>query len=115
MFTLNLRCLIICLFILGLCFPSPIVLGDNENDPPVHSHVTYSEGFSACVYPSPIFQISLKTGCVTVGYEIPGYFQTWTTCTHGKTEPLTCRCTPFGPGYYPCGSSCYEQDCNYQN
>ena len=114
MLTLNLKCLIACLFIVGLCFLSSIVLGHNENQAPVHAHTTYSSGFSACVYPAPIFQVSLKTGCVTVGYEIPGFFETWTTCTHGEPEKPRCRCIPWGPNYCPC-NYCYEYNCNYVN
>ena len=77
------------------------------------THIPH-KGFSACVSPAPIFQVSLTTGCVTVGYEVPGYFETWTTCVHGEPEELTCRCNPYGPDYCPC-SVCYELNCNYEN
>ena len=106
--------LLVIMLVISLYSPMFSTEGDNENQPPRHSHTRDISGLCICL-PGPI--LSFGGGCITIGYSGIGFWAAIETCWHGIDEPecpANCGfdvdsnkehldyCTSCGSAYYIC-------------
>ena len=102
--------LLSCLAISTLFLPS-FVIGDNEDQPPEHSHVIEEYTTWSSVFWPPEIHQRTNGDCVTITHEEFFMATVTTLCTHGIWQPPPprhpdpCGCAATNCGYTSCG--CY--------
>ena len=90
--------------VIAFFFSSPVV-GDNENDPPRHTH-NYPNVFGLCFCPDIAIFWTYDEDCETCTIEGFFVFVSSKTCTHGVLQPPppqhSCGCPAKNCGYAAC-------------
>lgn len=109
MFNLRTIACLIAFFAMLTIFMAENVTGDNENDPPQHTHV-YENEYGVCITWPPISYSETTDGDCTIGTLCIGAVAIISkTCTHGilvpppERHPDPCGCAATNCGYASCG------------